>query len=125
METINRNNFSVTKNAFLLFKFIFQVLCLCILLYQLIGITTNYLNFAYDVKLNIKEKNDLKVPSVTFCLKRHGLWRVRNFQSKKCFFGQIILKENKRNLNIHLYICFKNNFLSNYLTLNIFNLLIR
>ena len=89
METINQNNFSVTKNAFLLFKFIFQVLCLCILLYQLIEITTNYLNFAYDVKLNIKEKNDLKVPSVTFCLKRHGLWRVRNFQSKKCFFGQI------------------------------------
>ncbi len=44
-----------------------------------------YLNFAYDVKLNVKQNNDLKVPSVTFCLKRHSLWRVRNLQSKEFF----------------------------------------
>ncbi len=82
MKNISENCFLVSKNAFLFFKFIFRVFFICILFYQFIGITIDYLNFPYDVKLIVKDNNDLNVPSVTFCLKRDGLWRVKNFKGK-------------------------------------------
>jgi hypothetical protein len=56
MVKTNQKNFSVSKNAFRLLKFIFQVFFLCILLYQFIEITNDDLNFFYDVKLIVKFK---------------------------------------------------------------------
>ncbi len=84
---MNQNSFSVKKNSLLLFKFIFQVICLCILFYQFIGITNDYLNFPYDVKLNVKDNHDLSFSSVTFCLKSVGFWRIKNFENKGYFCG--------------------------------------
>jgi hypothetical protein len=39
------------------------------LIYQLIEITVDYLNFPHGVKLIINDSNALNSPSITFCLK--------------------------------------------------------
>ncbi len=72
-----------TNNLFQLFKFLFQVFCFIILIYQLIEITDDYLNFPFGVKLIIKDSNDLSLPSITFCLKRDDFWQKRSFESKE------------------------------------------
>jgi hypothetical protein len=53
------------------------------LIYQLIEITDDYLNFPFGVKLIIKDSNDLSLPSITFCLKRDDFWQKRSFESKE------------------------------------------
>ncbi len=66
------------KSLFCLFKLTFNVFCLTLLLYQLIDITNNYLEFLHEVKLEINDDYfGIDLPSITFCLKRD------DFSSKK------------------------------------------
>ncbi len=63
------------KNLFCLFKFTFNVFCLTLMLYQLIDITNNYLEFSHEVKLEINDYYiGIDLPSFTFCLKRDHFW---------------------------------------------------
>ncbi len=82
------------KNAISFFKFIFQVLCFIILIYQFVDITNRYLDFPYDVKLNLKDFNGLDLPSITFCLRRDVLWEKTNFQSISNFFEFKLILNN-------------------------------
>lgn len=82
----NQKNIYVLEIIVKLIKFIFQILFFSILIYQLIEITNNYLNFPYEVKLNVKDSNDLNLPSITFCLKKDNLRRKSNFESKRFLF---------------------------------------
>ncbi len=67
------------KSLFSLFKFTFNVLCLTLLLYQLIDITNNYLEFLHEVKLEINDDYfGIDLPSITFCLKRDDFWSKKN-----------------------------------------------
>ncbi len=83
MIPIETNESYICKNAFYLFKFIFQLLCFGILLHQFIGITNVYLNFAYEVKLDIKDYSSLSLPSITFCIKRDHFWLKKKFESMR------------------------------------------
>jgi len=74
----NNNKLFFTTYAFSLFQLIFQVLCLSILFYQFIDITNIYLNFPYEVKLNVSDYKGLNLPSVTFCLKNDKFWNKGN-----------------------------------------------
>jgi hypothetical protein len=68
-----KNNY-VTKNVFSLLKFIFKVLCLVVLIHQIVDITNIYLQFPYEVKLNVTDYDSLNLPSITFCLKSDIFW---------------------------------------------------
>ncbi len=83
MIPIKTNESLVYKKSFKLFKFIIQILCSGILLYQFIDITNVYLSFPYEVKLEIKDYSGLNLPSITFCLKRDHFWLKKKFESKK------------------------------------------
>jgi len=85
MLRIKKNESNIYKNGLHLFKFIFQILCSGILLYQFIDITNVYLSFPYEVKLEIKDYSGLNLPSITFCLKRDHFWLKKKFESKKKF----------------------------------------
>ncbi len=87
MIRIKTKKSCIHKNAFYLLKFIFQILCFGILLYQFIDITNVYLNYPYEVKLSIKSYSGLSLPSITFCLKRDHFWIKNNFQSKRKSFS--------------------------------------
>ncbi len=77
----NRNKLFVFNDTFSIIKFIFQVLCFIILIYQLIDITNTYLNFPYEVKLSVIDYNSVSLPSITFCLRKDHFWHKRNFKS--------------------------------------------
>jgi hypothetical protein len=77
----NNNKLLVLKYTFSLFEFIFQILCLSILFYQFIDITNNYLNFAYEVKLNVSDYKGLNLPSITFCFKNDKFWQKSNYKN--------------------------------------------
>ncbi len=79
----NSNESFGLKNALFYLKFIFQVLCFIFFIYQFIDITNVYLNFAYDVKFDVKDYKSLDLPSVTFCLKKDIFWNKRNYKSMK------------------------------------------
>ncbi len=77
----NVNKLYVFNEAFSIIKFIFQVLCLIVLIYQFIDITNTYLNFSYEVKLSVNNYNSLSLPSITFCLRKDNFWHKKNFKS--------------------------------------------
>jgi hypothetical protein len=75
----------VLRIALFKLKLIFQALCLIILIYQFIDITSIYLNFPYEVKSNVEDHKGLNLPSITFCLKRDHFWKKTNHKSMKLF----------------------------------------
>ncbi len=81
----NSNEFLVLRIALFYLKFTFQVLCFIILIYQFIDITNKYLNFAFDIKFNLKGYKSLDLPSVTFCLKNDIFWNRKNYECMKNF----------------------------------------
>lgn len=74
MIRIKTKNSFIHKNAFYLLKFIFQIFCFGLLLYQFIDITNVYLNFPYEVKLNVTNDNSIAMPSITLCLNRSSFY---------------------------------------------------
>ncbi len=80
------------KSLCYLFKFTFNALCLTLLLYQLIDITNNYLEFSHEVKLEINDDYfGIDLPSITFCMKRGDIWSKKNILYKIKLF-QLLIK---------------------------------
>jgi len=75
-------------------KFIFQFLCLIALIYQLIELTNNYLNFDFEIKLDITEEKKYDLPSITICIKS-------NINSNK--IDESSVKEVNETLNSYFY----------------------
>ncbi len=63
-----------TKNIIIFFKTVFQLCSLVIFIYRFIDITNSYLNFPYDVKLNVTDDNSIDMPSITLCLNRSSFY---------------------------------------------------
>jgi hypothetical protein len=63
------------KNLLLLIKYIFQLLFIAVLVYQVSEVTNSYFNFPIEVNLIVIKNNTIDMPSVTFCLKRSVFWR--------------------------------------------------
>ncbi len=83
----NENKLFVSKIVFALIKFIFQVLCLLILIYQLFDITNTFLDFPQEVRCNVIDYDGLNLPSITLCLRKDKSWHKINYKCMKKFIS--------------------------------------
>ncbi len=57
-------------------------MCLIVLMHQIIEITNIYLNFPFEIKLDVSDYNGLNLPSISFCSRKGILWQKLEPKSK-------------------------------------------
>jgi hypothetical protein len=75
MSTYLRKIISLKK----FMKYVLKSICLIIMIYQIIDITVMYLNFPFNVNIEVKNMMYSKIPSISFC--NSGNDRVDNFEN--------------------------------------------
>ena len=72
---MKNNYYNLLKtNLKLILKFLFQSVCMLMMIYQIIIVTMDFIAFPTEVSVDVIQEENYTLPSVSICTQRELLW---------------------------------------------------